>query len=384
MYDVIVVGLGPAGAVTSAELARGGLSVLGLEWKPLPRYKVCGGGLSARVDPLLDSSYRCVVEDTIYSVRFQFAGVEAFQITSPEPLAYMVMRDRFDAHLINAAQSFGVEVHENERVTAVQDGGDGSKVQTSRGCYQTRILVGADGANSIVARSLFPRGYGRSTSGVEGEAVVQRRPASLDSGTIVLDIGAVKGGYAWVFPKLHNLSIGAAEFQRGGDSAKSGYDRILRQESMFTGMAPPSRRGHPMPLYGGESSEKLPRTTTRALLVGDAAHLVDPLFGEGIYYAILSARRAAKSIMDYFNGAPSALSGYDDWLAAEIYPEFRIASRVAWLLYTFPKVFHRIARRRPDIIELFYEVLKGQESYQGFYLKAKHHAARTLTMRPTA
>jgi len=104
MHDVIVVGMGPGGATAATHLARAGFSVLGLEGKAHPRYKVCGGGLSARIDRLLDPGYRTVVEDTIHRVRFQFAGAEAFEIASPDPIAYMVMRARFDAYLARKAR----------------------------------------------------------------------------------------------------------------------------------------------------------------------------------------------------------------------------------------------------------------------------------------
>src|SRR6185503_1964066 len=97
MYDVIVVGMGPAGAISAAGLGQAGMSVLGLEWKALPRYKVCGGALSTRIDPLLDRGYRDTIEATIHTVRFQFAGTMSFEVPSADPIAYMVMRDRFDA-----------------------------------------------------------------------------------------------------------------------------------------------------------------------------------------------------------------------------------------------------------------------------------------------
>ena len=378
MYDIIVVGMGPAGAVAATELGRAGFSVLGLEWKALPRYKVCGGGLSARIDPLLDSGYRDTIEETIYAVRFQFAGAEPFQVASPDPVAYMVMRDRFDAHLVQHARANGVIVREEERVVAVAESLDGITVQTGQGCYRGRILVGADGANSLVARSLFSDSRRPLMSAVEGEATTYQRPAALEAGMIVLDIGVLKGGYAWVFPKTRNLSIGAAGFREGGDRVKEGYERLLRDEVILRGVAQPLRRGHPIPVYAGEMSEPLRLTTRNALLVGDAAHLVDPLFGEGIYYAVLSGRMAARSIADRLRAASTDLSSYEQQIARTIYPEFRIAARIAWVLYTFPRVFHRIVRRRHDIIQLFYEVLQGHETYQGFYAKAKGDAAQSL------
>jgi flavin-dependent dehydrogenase len=127
----------------------------------------------------------------------------------------------------------------------------------------------------------------------------------------------------------------------------------------------------------GSSSEGAKLTAGRALLVGDAAHLVDPLFGEGIYYAVLSGQLAAESIKDHLRGQTD-LSSFADRVARQIYPEFRVAGRIAWVLYTFPRVFHRIVRRRPDIIQLFYDVLKGVETYQSFYVKAKGQAADSL------
>src|SRR3989475_9083558 len=117
MHDIIVVGMGPAGSSAATELAQAGLSVLGLEGKPMPRYKVCGGALSARTDRLLEPDYHSVVEETIHRVRFQFAGAEAFEISSQEPMAYMVMRDRFDAYLCGKAREAGAEVCKDRKST---------------------------------------------------------------------------------------------------------------------------------------------------------------------------------------------------------------------------------------------------------------------------
>jgi geranylgeranyl reductase family protein len=374
MFDVIVVGLGPAGAAAAADLARAGLSVLGLEWKTHPRYKVCGGGLSARIDRLLEPDYRRVVEETIFTVRFQFAGADSFPIASPDPIAYMVMRDRFDAHLARKAQEAGVRVQEDERVVAVSEAPGGMEVMTERGRYRARVVVGADGANSVVARSLFPGRRGRLMSGLEGEALVGQGPVRFEAGAVVLDIGTVPGGYAWVFPKTGRLSLGVAEFLSRGPSPKGAYERFVKREPVMAGMAVPPGLGHPLPLYDRALSEPRRLTTDRALLVGDAAHLVDPLFGEGIYYAVLSGRMAARSIIEWARGAAPDLHAYDEQVASDIYPELRVAACMAWVVYTFPQVSHRMIRGRPGIIQLYYEVLKGRETYRSFYAKAKEEA----------
>ena len=155
-------------------------------------------------------------------------------------------------------------------------------------------------------------------------------------------------------------------------------DRSGNEVEFLAGVEHPPRRGHPIPIYRETRAERVTLAAGRALLVGDAAHLVDPLFGEGIYYAVLSGRLAAESITNHCRAQTPDLSSYADRVAQQIYPEFRIAARIAWMLYTFPRVFHRIVRRRPDIIQLFYGVLKGEETYQSFYQKAKGEAAGSL------
>ena len=364
MYDAIVVGLGPAGAVAAAELARAGLSVLGLEWKAMPRYKVCGGALSARIDRLLEPDYHSVVEETIHRVRFQFAGTGAFEFSSTEPIAYMVMRDRFDAYLVQKARDTGAVVRQNERAVRVCEYTDRVEVETQQGRYRSKVIVGADGANSLVARMLFPGRRGRVLGALEGEVLLNGATSSLGAGAIVLDLGVVAGGYGWVFPKEGRLSVGVAGLQGRHHNPRSAYQEFVRTESALDGLIVPNGLGHPIPLYGGKAAERLSLTTSRSLLVGDAAHLVDPVLGEGIYYAMLSGRMAARTAADYLKGLTPGLQAYDAQVASEFYPEFRAAARMAWALYTFPRLVHEALSRRPDVLHLYADILKGRTTYK--------------------
>ncbi len=365
MHDVIVVGLGPGGATAATDLARAGLSVLGLEWKTHPRYKVCGGALSARIDRLLEPDYHSVVEDTIHRVRFQFAGTEAFEITSRDPIAYMVMRDRFDALLVGKAREAGALVRQNERAVRVHEYADRVEVETQQGRYRAKVVVGADGANSLVARTLFPERRGRVVGALEGEVLLNGTTSGLGAGAIVLDLGVVAGGYGWVFPKEGRLSVGLGGFQGRHRNQRAAYQGFVKTEPTLGGLAVPDGLGHPIPLYAGKETERLPLTTSRSLLVGDSAHLVDPMLGEGIYYAIMSGRLAARAITDHVQGLTADLRTYDAGVAGELYPEFRAAARLAWALYTFPRLVHGALRCRPDTVHLYADVLKGHTTYQG-------------------
>lgn len=371
-YDVVIVGMGPAGATAAYELSRAGMSVLGLEKQMHPRYKVCGGGLSVRIDQILESDFKAVVEHTVYGIQFTYGGQEPFLIESSRPIAYMVMRDRFDHLLVEKARRAGTEVHEDERAVAFMPLPEGVEVTTDRGRYRTKVLIGADGANSIVAQRLFPTRRPRGMPTLESEIGIGQAPVYPGEGKVLIDLGATACGYAWIFPKKERLSIGVAEFRGRTASPRGVFERFVRDEKRLASLEVPQPYGHPLPLYSYRgSTAPVGLVQHRALLVGDAGHLVDPLFGEGIYYAVRSAQIAAASVLGIFHDQRRSLLDYERAVTREIYSEFRIASRVARIVYTFPRLCHRLMHRYQEVINLYYDVLQGRETYQTFFHKAK-------------
>ncbi len=383
-FDAIVVGMGPAGATAAYELSRAGVSVLGLDKQAHPRYKVCGGGLSVRIDRILDADFKSVVEHTIHGVQFSYAGQDPFFIPSASPIAYMVMRDRFDHLLVEKARRAGTEIHEGESAQEFQPIEDGVEVVTDRGRYRAKVLIGADGANSVVAQKLFPSRRLRGRPSLESEIRIGQAPVYPGEGKVLIDLGATERGYAWIFPKSQRLSIGVAEFRGLTTSPRGVFQRFINGEKGLAPFAVPSPAGHPLPLYssGGPSSRQ-GLVSHRALLVGDAGHLVDPLFGEGIYYAVRSGQMAATSVLDMFGDERRSLLEYERAVGREILEEFRIASRVARIVYTFPRLCHRLINRYQEVIGLYYDVLQGRDTYQGFFAKAKRvvkHSFRELLL----
>jgi flavin-dependent dehydrogenase len=87
-----------------------------------------------------------------------------------------------------------------------------------------------------------------------------------------------------------------------------------------------------------------------------------------------SGRMAARSIIDWMGKKTTDLRSYDERIAEDMYPEFRVAARMAWTLYTFPQTAHRTLRGRPELLHLYADVLKGRETYQSFYAKSKAKA----------
>ena len=105
--------------------------------------------------------------------------------------------------------------------------------------------------------------------------------------TILVDVGAARQGYGWIFPKQGGLSVGIGEFRRKSKSLRATFDQFIQGEPGLTGRAVPRPLGHPIPAFSDSQEQRGLRAVSqfvsgRALLVGDAGHLVDPLFGEGI------------------------------------------------------------------------------------------------------
>ncbi len=375
-YDAVVVGMGPAGATTAYQLSRGGLSVLGLDKATHPRYKVCGGGLSARIDLILEDDYKSVVEHTIYGIQFSYRGGDPFFLDSSSPIAYMVMRDRFDHFLVEKARRVGTEVHEGEAATSYRQLPDGVEVTTDRGRYLAKVLIGADGANSLVAQQLFPGRRSRRMATLESEIPIGSAPHYPGTGRALIDIGATPAGYAWIFPKQERLSIGVGDLRGGLASPKKIFDRFVQDEKGLAPWKVPQPVGHPLPLFSEhshtrDSPESAGLVSGRALLVGDAGHLVDPLFGEGIYYAVRSGQLAAESILDQVHDRRRSLADYEGAVRREIYEEFWVAVRMASIVYSYPRLCHRLLPRYQHIVMLYYDVLRGRETYQTFLARAK-------------
>ena len=374
-YDAVVVGMGPAGATVAYQLSRAGLSVLAIEKETHPRYKVCGGGLSARIDRILEHDYKSVVEHTIYGIQFSYRGADPLSLDCSSPIAYMVMRDRFDHFLVEKARQVGTEVHEDEPVTSCRQLPDGIEVTTDRGRYLAKVLIGADGANSLVAQQLFPGRRSRRMATLESEIPIGPAPHYPGTGRALIDIGATPAGYAWIFPKQERLSIGVGDLRGGLVSPKKIFDQFVRDQKGLAPWKVPQPVGHPLPLFSehsGANRESVGLVSGRALLVGDAGHLVDPLFGEGIYYAVRSGQLAAESILSQVKDERRSLADYEEAVRREIYEEFRVAVRMASIVYSYPRLCHRLLPRYQHIVMLYYDVLRGRETYQTFYARAKY------------
>ena len=373
-FDVIVVGMGPAGAAAAFELSQAGISVLGLEKSTHPRYKVCGGGLSARIEHILPSDFHHVVEDTVYRIQFTYGGEDSFLVESSQPIAYMIMRDHFDHWLMEKAQKAGTEVRENEPVDKLKALTDGVEVTTSQGRYRGQYVIGADGAMSLVAQRFFPDRRLRKIPALESEIRNGYPNPYANTHMALISLSAARKGYGWIFPKRNGLSIGVGEFVRGAKRPKQSFKNFSKQEPTLATLQIPPPLGHPLPIFNQHAKRngnpwKGTLVHHRTVLVGDAGHLVDPLLGEGIYYAIRSGQLAGKSILSTIRNPNRNLDEYELAAYEEFGQEFRIASRLGGIIYGLPRGLHHwVGRKFPDsyqrVLHRYCQLLQGMETYQ--------------------
>jgi len=357
LYDVIIIGAGPAGATLGYELASKGIDTLILEKERLPRYKPCAGGVTAKTLKLLDLDISPVTRQVVYGAKVTYKNNKEFTKWYDKPLVYMVMRDEFDHLLIQRAQEVNAVVADNQRVCQVQVTPKGVEVLTTHDTFRAEILVGADGANSVVAKSLGLMKGVELGIGIEAEILVPNERLIKWDSLIGLDLGHIRGRYGWIFPKKDHLSIGIAGSLRQAKRLKPYYQRILESHDLGTYKIS-KLRSHFLPVRkNGMAIEQ-----GRSLLLGDAAGLVDPLTGEGIYYAIKSAQIAAPIIIQGLQGTIN-LKDYQDAVDKEIMPELK-ASRALLRLFTwFPWLYFNLVEGSDRLWRVCCRLLRGEESY---------------------
>ena len=400
MYDVIIVGAGPAGSTAALYAHRLGLNCILLDKAVFPRDKICGDALSGK-------SVRLMRELNLLEGVEKLEGSEINRITFGSPShsqfdvhlkgnknndfitkGYVVPRKIFDNFLFKKAdeltetrQGFTVNdiIYQNDNISGVK----GTNIEGKEEILNAPIIMGCDGANSIIARKL-----GLYEMDMENTAVAIRcyyeGVEGLSNQIELHYVSEVKPGYFWLFPAGNgkaNIGIGLSK----NDAKKE--DRTLRQimdeivqsdyfRSRFGNARPLEKPvGWNLPL--GRIQRK--NHGNGFMLLGDAAGLVDPFTGEGIGNAMVAAKYAmqvaskAKNHKDY---SERSFSEYDQLLWDDIGGELRTSTKLQSLArssFLLNFVINRAARNEEvqSIISgmLSHEIPKDELSSPMFYLK---------------
>ncbi len=389
MYDVAVVGAGPGGSAAAYYLAKGGLDVLLLDKFSFPRDKTCGDALTPRALRVLDEMG---ILDELLRVGYRLNGVELIapkghSVAAPVPkqdgrtdYVLIVPRLILDHIILQRSVSGGVHFESPVRVNDIEPDVKGMIVKGEcRGqavSYKARMVIVATGANiklllqmgllkkpplmMLCARSYFEGMRNMSD-------LVQ---CHFD--------GVPLPGYGWVFPLSESsANIGAGFFRSGltarwmPATARQAFDTFI-QTPLLQNMLNGAQRVGPIngyPLRVDFASA--PTFSDRVMLVGEAAGLVNPVTGEGIDYALESARIAAEHLLGMFAAgdlSAKRLKAYDRLLRQRYQDLFVLCNRLRFV-YLNPLILNRVvtsAARDQALTKLFMNiVLENQNAYEG-------------------
>lgn len=402
-FDVLIVGAGPAGSFAAERLAKGGARVALFDGRPEGEPKACGGGVTAKAlkawPHLLDAVGRTVDELEMYS-----PSGKRLHLKLDEPFA-IYSRVAFDSYLRDRAREAGAKVL-FEKITArgITRTESGWTLRSASGKdpsgeWSGKVLVGADGANSAIAKKLAG-----PLEASDMEVAFGYRTPLPETGDAPTVIAFLPGwvGYAWAFPRLDHISFGIATTQeafahkalddllwqfmvgyyRQREDAKAniwkrgrGSDSSLIEKNLRSTAESYAAR---IPGLSDETWDKRRACGEGWALLGDAAGFADPVTGEGIYYALRSAELFADT---FLAGCPEE---YEKRWRDDFGAELRRASQMRRRFYgnfwgaPFTERMIEFARGHSGIKKVLGDLVAGEQGYVGLKRKLARSALRPL------
>ena len=302
--DVLIIGLGPAGAAAAAAAAEKGLSVIAID----RRHEIGVPVQCAEFIPLPLGKY-AQSEGVIYQT---IRGMKSYLPSgSMEDTAFpglMIDRAAFDRALAQQARGYGAELWLNSRLTGLDHNRNRAQIKTADGdaAVDYRLLIAADGPHSAVAAALhLPELEVVSTR--QYTVPLMREYADTD----IWLSADYPGGYAWLFPKGKWANLGLGLDKRYADDMKAPLDALHKQlvAQDMVGDQIVYRTGGAIPVGG--MRERL--VVDSVLFTGDAAGLTHPITGAGISAAVISGERAGQAAAAYLQGAQvGALADFEE------------------------------------------------------------------------
>lgn len=379
-YDVAVVGAGPAGSTTALRLARAGFSVALLDAQRSPRFKPCGEFMSPEVLPMLAElgvrdELACRGAREVRGMLLHGHGrvvqgrfIDVGGAHAPFDHGWAVRRELFDATLVSCARKAGVELFEGHRVTGLVRDGAGavqgvecSSPTREKLSLRARFVVGADGTRSRVATEL---GVRRETPWLRKVALVTRY-SDVPWGDRA-EVHLLERGFFAVAPVdggdvSLNLVLDAAEYERTGLPRDELLEAWLRRTPALGQRILRGRRIDPVRGTGAMAMSTTRQTFDGAALVGDASGYVDPITGEGIFFALKGAELLSETLSHALHAGRTDARVLQPYLAGR---RREIAPRIAFSLLLQRGLRHpalvgaafRLLAARPRLVDTLVSV----------------------------
>jgi geranylgeranyl reductase family protein len=338
LWDVIVVGAGPAGSSAARVAAETGARVLLLDRARFPRYKTCGGGITGFSLRAMPDAARVAFEAEITDFGLSRAGRDRVMLHADEPFLGMVQRETFDQLLVDAAVASGADFRDGVAVRGLAEDDDGVTVRLEGEELRARVVVGADGSNGRTS------GYvGVEFAGSDLGLEVELAASGHDwEGTALFDWGADRGAYAWLFPKRDTLTIGVIQRTGLPDATRAYLELWLRQLGL-AGATRVRESGH----LTRWRSRRSPLRRGSVLVAGEAAGLLEPWTREGISFALRSGAMAGAAAASAARAGDetsrtAALDGYLVAVQRELVPQIQAGAAMLTVLERAPRFLHRV------------------------------------------
>lgn len=361
MKRVAILGGGPAGAFAAEQLASAGLAVQLFDEK-LAWEKPCGGGLTYKAYhqyPFLleNSSPKRFVTETILAA--PRAGEVNLKLADP-----LLIYSRYELNrmLLERAGKAGAQI-EKARVNELARYGSGWQLRTSGGRAEADFCIVATGARNGL-RSVGTEMRSEDTMSALGYYIPGEQSR--------IDIQFLTGleGYIWVFPRCGHLSVGICGKGEPASSLRKRLEQYLTERGIQWKGA--SFYSHLLPALDTPSWKRNRVAGEGWMAVGDAAGLVDPITGEGLYYAIRSADLAARSLLAEVGGVQERIAHYGRLLRRDFAADLELGSRLAkrvflgrFLFGSVPSRMVQFTRRSPRFAAVMQDLFAGKQTYLG-------------------
>jgi geranylgeranyl reductase family protein len=371
LFDALIVGAGPAGSYLGYLLARQGATVGIIEKCRLPRDKICGGGVSRKALELLEFDIAPVIHRWIGGAHLRFQGRASILKNIDPPIGCTVLRRQFDYLLLEKARAAGVHVFEETPFVDVRRRPERIEVQTDRHTMHCRLMVGADGVASSVRTKAFAKQMVHYEPALEILVPLADVADSTLNDRAVFDFGALPRGYGWIFPKQGHLNVGV--YSPYGARNLRKHLQVFVQNQLNVCVPPDAKVwGYPIPVRNAPGVYQ----ADRVWLLGDAAGLADGLFGEGIYFALRSAKLAAQALHE--TAFEPRSKRYAQLLQRELVPELRASRWLGKALFAFPEYAYSHLVCNPRINDDFAGLISGTVGYRKCLFKTLACAPRWL------
>ena len=372
MFDVIVVGAGPAGSTAAKKCSDYGLETILIEKQSIPRVKPCGGGVSQKALKLIEAEVPDdLIEQRIKGIRLFSPSLNSVDFVAPKSIGITTRRDKFDAFLTQLAIKAGCQLIQADEVIdlLIEEEEEGVTCKLKSGkTFKGSIIIGADSANSVVAaKAGIRKKWSNNEVALCFESEVRISDADmrqLDPDMLELYFINIPLGYGWLFPKKSSISLGVAgglpylQNKRGIFSDFCSTVSKLKSINITV----PKFRAHLAPA-GGMNREIV---ADRTMLVGDAAGFIDPFIGEGIYYAMRSGQIAAdccrKAIEEHTTSRLFFERNYGKVCYEDFIKDLKVALRLTHLAHGRFDVFFKLLGKSPETSMI--EISSGTTYYR--------------------